>query len=529
MNNQTNPLSLQLLALSARLSDLSNKIMKDPRTKNALGFAVVGVLAAVAFSFSQDEGKPAPSAPYLEQSIATHKYQLDPKKDETLVGTEIATVDGGGAASAWADGVMPSPEWSNQEKLRGNYTEKTFLFSSGRTVKFSQNSPGEWGWDTSFNPTGNPNPSDNSNRNPFDTNSSLQKLGANEKPVKEVRDPSRLTHNYRNTKPNGYYPTFEDNHGTNTVLYLGNPVRMDINLPVFHKDWKYDPCTILTFKYKGELKVWNVRPIPPQSKSVTLSFKWNLTDFESKDRYGKPGKGAAKINPGFGTKNGPIQEIPNNLYLSSINYGQPEKVRATFPIPENATHFIIRPGFDAGDRGKFQLSDLEITFSGQTADEKERKNTRGIPGGQDTPSGNLANEQELLLLINQERANTGLEELAPDNSLQKAARFHAQDMAEEGYFSHDSKDPIFQPTFTKEGKAIGETKLFAIGTAKQRHQAFQTQAIAENIAKDASTAQDALTIWMMYPATRANLLSKSAKTIGIGFNKDHWVLDFGKE
>jgi len=54
--NQRNLVSQKLLALSARLSDLSNKIMRDPRTKNVLGFAMIGVLAAVVFSMAQNPG-----------------------------------------------------------------------------------------------------------------------------------------------------------------------------------------------------------------------------------------------------------------------------------------------------------------------------------------------------------------------------------------------------------------------------------------------------------------------------------------
>jgi len=41
------------LALANKLSDLSSKIMKDPRTRNSLGFALVAVVAAVAFSMAQ--------------------------------------------------------------------------------------------------------------------------------------------------------------------------------------------------------------------------------------------------------------------------------------------------------------------------------------------------------------------------------------------------------------------------------------------------------------------------------------------
>lgn len=45
-------------------------------------------------------------------------------------------------------------------------------------------------------------------------------------------------------------------------------------------------------------------------------------------------------------------------------------------------------------------------------------------------------EGEMLILVNQERASLGLEELVVDEKMREAARKHGQDMFENGYFSH---------------------------------------------------------------------------------------------
>lgn len=46
------------------------------------------------------------------------------------------------------------------------------------------------------------------------------------------------------------------------------------------------------------------------------------------------------------------------------------------------------------------------------------------------------NEEEMFILVNQERVSLGLEELVVDEKMREAARKHGRDMFENGYFSH---------------------------------------------------------------------------------------------
>lgn len=70
---------------------------------------------------------------------------------------------------------------------------------------------------------------------------------------------------------------------------------------------------------------------------------------------------------------------------------------------------------------------------------------QGTTGGSDTSSNLNANEQEVLKLINAERAKKGLSALKVDGETQRVARIKAQDMVDNNYFSHNS--PIYGSPF----------------------------------------------------------------------------------
>lgn len=62
-------------------SSLSNKIMRDPRTKNVLGFAMIGVLAAVVFSMAQNPGDKVTLAKHVLLIDTDGKALLTPGKN----------------------------------------------------------------------------------------------------------------------------------------------------------------------------------------------------------------------------------------------------------------------------------------------------------------------------------------------------------------------------------------------------------------------------------------------------------------
>jgi hypothetical protein len=134
-------------------------------------------------------------------------------------------------------------------------------------------------------------------------------------------------------------------------------------------------------------------------------------------------------------------------------------------------------------------------------------------------SGVLAGEEEseVLLLVNQERAEAGLHALAWNDQLANAARSHSLDMATQNYFSHTGLD----------GSSPGE-RITAAG--------YTWQTYGENIAYGYATPAAVMTGWMNSDGHRANILGKSFCELGVGLAEHansgfqiYWTQDFGKQ
>lgn len=122
-------------------------------------------------------------------------------------------------------------------------------------------------------------------------------------------------------------------------------------------------------------------------------------------------------------------------------------------------------------------------------------------------------EQEILRLVNLERAKAGLKSLRGDPALQKAARKHSRIMADAGQLSHEfGAEPAFHRRMALEGAAFS--------------------ASGENVAYNQS-AENAHKGLMNSPPHRANILNPEYNTVGIGVIRsgdDIWVTqDFAHE
>ncbi len=114
-----------------------------------------------------------------------------------------------------------------------------------------------------------------------------------------------------------------------------------------------------------------------------------------------------------------------------------------------------------------------------------------------TVVSNLSNdEREVFNLINTQRTNNGLSALKIDNEVQKVARIKAQDMVNNGYFSHTS------PTY---GSPFDMLKSFKVSY----------NSAGENIAGNSSNS-GAVNAWMNSPGHKANILNSSFNYTGIG-------------
>ena len=131
----------------------------------------------------------------------------------------------------------------------------------------------------------------------------------------------------------------------------------------------------------------------------------------------------------------------------------------------------------------------------------------------DTASSTLGTyEQQVVDLVNKERAAAGLPALKVNTKLAAVAEKKAEDMRDNNYFSHTS------PTY---GSPFDMMRQFGISYT----------AAGENIAKGQKTPADVMNGWMNSSGHRANILNSSYTEIGVGYVTDssgntYWVQQF---
>ena len=141
----------------------------------------------------------------------------------------------------------------------------------------------------------------------------------------------------------------------------------------------------------------------------------------------------------------------------------------------------------------------------ETPDEPETPDTPSMPDMPDTGSTSSF-AQQVLTLVNRERAANGLSALRLDDTLSRYAAVKSQDMHDNGYFSHTS--PTYGSPFDMM-KSFGITYNYA----------------GENIAMGYSSPEAVMTAWMNSAGHRANILSANFTTLGVGYGADggYWT------
>lgn len=143
------------------------------------------------------------------------------------------------------------------------------------------------------------------------------------------------------------------------------------------------------------------------------------------------------------------------------------------------------------------------------------KNINMIYPGQslNIPSNNYQSiEQQVVNLVNAERAKSGLKPLVSDWELARVARFKSEDMRDNRYFAHNS--PLY-------GTPFQMMKSFGINY----------RAAGENIAAGQTTAESVMEAWMKSPGHKKNILSPNFTHIGVGYAKGgsyghYWTQQF---
>lgn len=161
-------------------------------------------------------------------------------------------------------------------------------------------------------------------------------------------------------------------------------------------------------------------------------------------------------------------------------------------------------------------ADPTTTTAPETSSEPEPppappQTTSEEPPPADPPpaSPDTSQTDQVVALANTFRQQEGCGPLSIDAALTSAAQKHASDMANRGYFSHNTPEGV---TFDQRIRNAGNSRPGA-----------------ENIARGADNAKDVMRMWMDSPGHRANILNCDLSSIGVGLDRDgfYWVQDFG--
>ncbi len=133
-------------------------------------------------------------------------------------------------------------------------------------------------------------------------------------------------------------------------------------------------------------------------------------------------------------------------------------------------------------------------------------NADGLTRPENGDTGNSGIQQsssasQVISLVNQERSAAGLSSLSYDPELTELAQLKAEDMAKNGYFSHQS------PTY---GSAFD----------MMRSAGLTYRSAGENIARGQKTAAAVMNSWMNSQGHKENILSTSYTSIGVGYAAD---------
>lgn len=116
-------------------------------------------------------------------------------------------------------------------------------------------------------------------------------------------------------------------------------------------------------------------------------------------------------------------------------------------------------------------------------------------------------QEEVVRLVNQERAKYGLKPLTHRADVKNVAQKKAIDMINSNYFSHTS------PNY---GSPFDMLTTFGISY----------RSAGENIAKGQRSPSEVMNSWMNSSGHRANILNGNYDSIGVGFYNSAWVQIF---
>jgi uncharacterized YkwD family protein len=194
-------------------------------------------------------------------------------------------------------------------------------------------------------------------------------------------------------------------------------------------------------------------------------------------------------------------------YQQSRKYYRIEGRAAAIPD----TRMNVNPNFDQNTGmlyKKPEANQAQPAPQAPAAPETAQQAPAKQPPAQSAVPGDKMIEQ-VVQLTNEQRRKNGMGDLKVDVPLANMAQEKAQDMLDNGYFSHTS------PTY---GSPFDMMKAFGISY----------RSAGENIAKGQQSAQQVVNDWMNSPGHRANILNSNFTHIGVGHTtkEGYWAQEF---
>ncbi|GAA0589258.1 sigma-70 family RNA polymerase sigma factor [Streptomyces crystallinus] len=209
---------------------------------------------------------------------------------------------------------------------------------------------------------------------------------------------------------------------------------------------------------------------------------------------------------------GPGHTVADAPADAAVASATPESATATGPSPVRSTNSPSAKPSSSPSPSRSAASPKPSAHSPSphsAAAQPPAKHTPSTPNGL-AKQGSGA--QQVIALVNDERARNGCGPVTDNAQLATAAQRHSDNMAAQGFFDHT--DPS--------GAGPGE-RIHAAG--------YQWSTYGENIARGQQTPADVMKSWMNSPGHRANILNCAFKELGVGIHYGSggpwWTQDFG--
>ncbi|MFB7371962.1 CAP domain-containing protein [Streptomyces sp. NPDC056222] len=213
----------------------------------------------------------------------------------------------------------------------------------------------------------------------------------------------------------------------------------------------------------------------------------------------------------------PAPDLPSALEATGLT-PTPSTVSPSASASASAS---TSPSAKATPPTRTAAPDAAKTTTPRTSAPKPKRTEADTGTGSGSGSGSGASRQgdsgsgsavdQVVSLVNAERAKAGCGPLTANSTLNRAAQGHSDDMAARDYFDHSNPD----------GDGPGE-RVTAAG--------YPWSTYGENIAMGQRTPEQVMDAWMNSPGHRANILNCDFKEIGIGIHNEggpYWTQVFG--